>query len=111
MPLCNRRQRDITCYEEHQDNQGDVILGCHSRDVYILPMEYRQFSMLDEDYLNVFQPALPPLDLIGNGTIVRTPIDNANNLGSNDSIGLSPLDKELTEAEMQPHHHHDVLKQ
>jgi len=45
MPLCNKQRRDLKCYQEHMDNCHDTVLGCYTRQHFILPREYRKYAV------------------------------------------------------------------
>ena len=45
MPLCRKKRRDLTCYQEHMDNCHDMVLGCYTRQHFTLPKEYRKYAV------------------------------------------------------------------
>jgi hypothetical protein len=97
MPLCNRKRRGITCYQEHIDNYHDSVLGCYTRHNFILPREYRKYSVgngNDQNNIANQQHNIPPRPILPR-------FDATLLTGGNDDDSLSDSNgsKNLEEAE------------
>jgi hypothetical protein len=53
MPMCKKKRRDVTCFQEHSEMIGNPVLGCGPRRIHFaLATEYRKYksrmAMLEE---------------------------------------------------------------
>ncbi len=49
MPMCKKKRRDVTCFQEHCEMIGDPVLGCGPHRIHFaLPTEYRKYESRTE---------------------------------------------------------------